>query len=101
MDAFLERKRPPIHIRPELDIGYRLSADSIEVFEIRPQWNDPSVIREHPVAKVRFVMKAGRWTVYSKGSDLKWHIYEPVPFVDSLDIFIEILIADEFACFWG
>ena len=51
LDGFLAKRRPPPHIRPELDIGYRIDGQSVEIFEIRPQWNDPSVIRQHPKAK--------------------------------------------------
>lgn len=40
MEAFLERKRPPEHIRPKLDIGYKIGGQSIH--EIRPFWNDSS-----------------------------------------------------------
>ena len=38
---FMERRRPPPHIRPELDIGYRISGQSVEIFEIRPDWQNP------------------------------------------------------------
>ena len=41
MQAFLERYRPPAHIRPKLDIGYRISGQSVEIFEIRPVWRGP------------------------------------------------------------
>jgi len=45
MGRFLAKRRPPPHIRPELDIGYRLQDQSVEILEIRPQWDDPSIIR--------------------------------------------------------
>ena len=45
MAAFLSVRRPPPHIRPELDIGYRLNGQSVELLEIRPQWDNPSVIK--------------------------------------------------------
>ena len=32
---FMERRRPPPQIRPQLDIGYRISGQSVEIFEIR------------------------------------------------------------------
>jgi hypothetical protein len=30
MDAFLAKRRPPAHIRTDLDIGYRISGQSVE-----------------------------------------------------------------------
>jgi hypothetical protein len=32
---------------------------------------------------------------------MKWHGYEPVPQVDTLQEFLELVEEDEFACFWG
>ena len=41
-DAFVERRRPPVHMRNELDLGYRVCGQSVELFEIRRLWNNPS-----------------------------------------------------------
>jgi hypothetical protein len=48
---FMERRRPPPDIRPKLDIGYRISGQSVEIIEIRPDWQNPKLTMEHPVAK--------------------------------------------------
>ncbi len=34
--AFVEKRRPPPHIRPKLDFGFRVSGQSAELLEIRP-----------------------------------------------------------------
>ena len=36
VSAFVEKRRPPAHIRPKLDFGFRVSDQSVELFEIRP-----------------------------------------------------------------
>jgi hypothetical protein len=33
--AFIEERRPPPDIRSKVDLGYRLSGQSVEIFEIR------------------------------------------------------------------
>ena len=50
MSGFMAKRRPPVHVRSQLDIGYRLVGQSIEIFEIRPQWDDLSVIVERSFA---------------------------------------------------
>ena len=55
MENFIARRRPPEHIREKLDIGYNIQEQSITIIEIRPQWDNPKIIREHPVAKTTFV----------------------------------------------
>ena len=54
---FMERRRPPPDIRPKLDLGYRISGQSVEIVEIRPDWQNPKLMMEHPVAKATFVRK--------------------------------------------
>ncbi|TMH65866.1 MAG: DUF3024 domain-containing protein [Betaproteobacteria bacterium] len=98
---FMERRRPPPHIRPELDFGYRISGHSIEIFEIRPDWQNPKEKMEHPVAKTTFVRTQNLWRVFWMRRDLKWHGYEPAPEVRSLHAFLEVVGRDEYCCFFG
>lgn len=51
----LRGRLSPAHIRADLDIGYRISGQSVEILEIRPQWNDRSIIHQHPIAKATYV----------------------------------------------
>jgi hypothetical protein len=43
LPAFLQRKRPLEHVRSKVDIGFKISGQSIELVEIRPHWDKPSV----------------------------------------------------------
>lgn len=99
--AYVESKRPAVHIRKELDIGFRVQGQSIEIFEIRPRWDDPTEILEHPVAKATYVNTQGTWKVFWQRSDLKWHKYEPNQIVATLKDFLVLVEVDKYACFWG
>ena|SRR5690554_5488075 len=101
LEKFLKTNRPPVSIRNELDIGYRLSNQSVELFEIRPVWNNPKEKMETPVAKATFVKSQREWRIYWHRSDMKWHRYEPVPEVKYLEEFLSIVKQDEYCCFWG
>lgn len=101
VDAYVRKHRPAPHIRPQLDIGYRISGQSVEIFEIRPRWKEPGVKREHPVAKATYVRSQGLWKIFWMRSDLKWHGYEPLPKVGSIAKFLAAVEKDECACFWG
>jgi Protein of unknown function (DUF3024) len=100
-EKFLARRRPPPHIRPELDIGYRISNQSVEIFEIRPHWQHRDTTLETPVAKATFVRSKGHWRVFWMRADLKWHRYEPSPEVSSLEDFLDVVDKDEYCCFFG
>jgi hypothetical protein len=42
LDDFIESKRPPVEIRDKLDIAYRVDNQSVTIYEIRPEFQNPS-----------------------------------------------------------
>lgn len=98
---YTEAHRPPAHVRDKLDLGFRVSDRSLELFEIRPRFNDPSTKIEESVAKTTYIKKSRSWKIYWKRADLKWHGYEPVPEVRTLDEFFEVVEKDQYGCFRG
>ena len=102
IDAFMHERRPPAHIRPQLDLGTRINGQSVELFEIRPKWRGKSgETMESPVAKTTFVRTRGVWRVFWMRRDLKWHGYEPMPQVKSIDAFFKLVSEDSYCCFFG
>ncbi len=101
LDKYIEKKRPPKNIRKELDISYRITNQSVEIFEIRPQWDNPNKTINTPVAKTTYIKTQDIWKIYWMRGDLKWHGYNPNPEVDNLSDFLRIINEDEYGCFWG
>lgn len=101
MNDFIERKRPPANIRKDLDISYRIENQSIYIYEIRPQWDNRSIIQNYDIAKTTYVATNKNWKILWMRKDLKWHMYEPDPIVDRIEEFIDIVEKDEYCCFWG
>jgi hypothetical protein len=98
---FVERRRPPLHMRDEVDLGYRIARQSVEIFEVRPVWQRPEEKLEHGVAKATFVRSHAIWKVYWLRADLKWHSYEPAAEVGTLSEFVSVVEEDAHGCFWG
>jgi len=101
LDAFLKRRRPPAHLRDQVDVGFRLKGQSLEIFEVRPSWRTPGPMIEQPVAKTTYVKTRKVWKVYWQRADMKWHGYGPAPEVKKLEEFISLVEKDEYHCFWG
>lgn len=99
--AYIEYRRPPVDIRKQVDLGFRIAGQSVEIFEVRPHLKDSTKIIEHAVAKATYVKTQKNWKIYWQRSDLKWHEYEPDTLVGSIIEFLEIVEKDEHACFWG
>ena len=63
--AFVEKHRPPPHIRPELDLTFRINGQSVAIIEVRPRWKgEPGETMEHPVAKATYVKTQELWRVF-------------------------------------
>ena len=98
---FIEKRRPPLHIRSQLDLAFRVDGQSVEIFEVRPAWREPEKKMEHSVAKATYVKTQHIWRIYWQRADLKWHCYEPNPEVGTIEDFIALVDKDEHACFFG
>jgi hypothetical protein len=100
--AFIERRRPPIHLRPELDLLFRVSGQSVTIFEVRPVWRGPPGEKlEHGAAKATYVRSTNQWKVFWLRRDLNWHAYEPAPYVATIEDFVALVDEDANACFFG
>lgn len=101
LESFLECRRPPPQIRSKVDLGYRIKRQSVEIFEIRPSFDDSTRLRESAIAKATYVRTHDHWKVFWLHQDLRWHGYEPMPEVPNLKHFLDIVDADEYGCFFG
>lgn len=99
-DAFLAAKRPPAHIRAQLDHEVAIRNQSVEVLEVRPVWNNPTEILKSPFAKATFVRSTNEWRVYWMRGNLKWHAYDP-PVAASVQGFFDLVKEDRYGCFFG
>jgi hypothetical protein len=99
--AYMERNRPPAHIRDKVDMGFRIENQSLEILEIRPSHFKPEEKIEEAVAKATYVKDTDMWKIYWQRQDLKWHRYDPVPEVETVDQFLSVVEKDEHGCFLG
>jgi len=99
---FVESMRPEDpEIRNQLDFGYSFDGSVIEIFEIRPQWNDPTKIHNSPFARIRFYKSKNLWKLYWKRANGKWELYEPFPSATHLSRILKIIDEDDYGCFKG
>lgn len=101
IDAFMKQRRPRPDIREKLDLSARIERQSLVLYEVRPDWQDKTVIREHPFAKLTYVRTRNSWNIFWMRANLKWYGYEPEPSVRSIEEALQIVAEDKFACFFG
>jgi hypothetical protein len=98
---FIERRRPPPHIRDQIDLSFRIRGQSVEILEVRPHWHNKTQMLERSIAKTTYNKSKRHWEVFWQMADLKWHRYEPHPEVKSIEDFLAIVEHDECGCFFG
>ncbi len=96
----VEKMRPPIEIRKQLDIGFSFEKNVLILFEIRPNFMDESIIMNLEFAKARYYKSQEKWKIYWMRANEKWELYE-VEEVSNLDDFFKVIKEDKHGCFFG
>lgn len=89
------------YINKSQDQGFRITDDSVELFEQRPDKKNPQEMLELPMARATYIKAAKIWKVYWLRADRKWAGYERRPQVDSIEEFLELVEDNELGCFHG
>lgn len=98
---FIERRRPPAHLRSKVDLAFRIAGQSVEIFETRPHWRDTDRMLEHPIAKATYNKSKKNWKLYWQRADMKWHGYQPHPEAASIEEILDVIREDTHCCFFG
>ncbi len=101
LEIFLDKCRPPEHMRHELDLSYRIDKQSVIIFEFRPHRHKKNETLESSMAKATWVHTQDLWKIYWMRSDLKWHSYEPCPTTKTIQQLLKVVNEDRHGCFWG
>ncbi len=97
---YCERRVPP-DVRDQVRLEFRIGPRDVELFEVRPQFDNPAAWLEHPVAKFRWVASHREWRLYCQFRDLRWHEYEPRFAAGDFDTLLAEVDRDPTCIFWG
>jgi hypothetical protein len=99
--AFLQKRRPPEHIRAKLDMRADINNNEVIIRTLRPYFMDANQIIESPFARAKWVGTRKVWRLYWMRSDLKWHAYQPFPEAATLGEVLAEVDRDPHGCFFG
>src|SRR5699024_9333965 len=97
--TFIERSRPPEHLRSQVDLAYTIDDQSIIIFEVRAHWQHPKQKMKNNVAKATWVRSQQIWKIYWHKSYQQMHRNEPRDEDDNAEDFIKEVAEDPNACF--
>jgi len=101
LQLFMNKRRPPEEIRDQLDLGYQLENNCLELYQIRSIWNKKEERVKSYLARAKYIKSRNIWKIYWKRSSGNWELYEPVEEVSELSEFLKIVDEDKYGCFWG
>lgn len=103
LQDFCKEYGPPPDIHDKLKWGYELDPkkQTVELFEIRPRFLEPSQKVHIPIARTRYVKAQKHWKIYWMRGNGKWLLYRPAPTVPSLEAFLGLIKEDAYGCFIG
>ncbi|TCS35904.1 DUF3024 domain-containing protein [Reinekea marinisedimentorum] len=99
--AFMAKRRPRPEIRSKLDLDCRLEERTMQLFEVRPQWDDPSVQQEISIAKAKYDSSEMHWKIYWMDSKQQWREYGPDKRATTIEEVFNIIDIDETGAFFG
>lgn len=102
VERFCEERTPP-DLRDEMRLECSLRGDAITIVERRAPW-DPqlnSAWTTSDVAQLRHDGGEGSWSLHWRGSDERWHPYDPLPQSRDLRLLLAEINADPTGIFWG
>ncbi|UBM61326.1 DUF3024 domain-containing protein [Candidatus Sulfidibacterium hydrothermale] len=88
-------------IRTQLDFGYSYDGKIVEIYEIRPLWNNPAETQNIPFVKIRFYKSKQLWNLYWMRASGKWELYKPFSKSTCIDKIIGVIREDKHGCFFG
>lgn len=96
----VEKLRPPVEVRKELDFGFTYENNIALLLEIRPNFINENEIMQRPFAKIKFVKSKNVWKLYWMRGNLTWLEYTKSNFTTIQKAF-EVIEDDDDCCFFG
>ena len=95
--------RTPAEYLHEMRLEVDETPRSLTILDCRPPWSD-SIGEEWirtPVARLRYVMKRGEWTLYWPDRNSRFHVYELTEPTQHVAELLDEIDADPTFIFWG
>lgn len=94
------RKRCPEHLLNKVQFEYRIEGQGVILYEIHPEWDDPTQQTKAPVAKFKYVQTKNQWQLFGQRADRKWDQYQTMVSATDLKELVEEIERDSHGCFF-
>jgi len=95
-------QRVPAHLRDQVRVECDLAPRHLTIVECRPPWHKDAGAEwtRFPIARLRYTKATGRWSLYWRDRNSKWHPFDLVE-PGTVDQMLVAIDEDAIAIFWG
>lgn len=93
----------PQSMREKVRLEYTIAANKITIVERRAPWSKEvgPEWSSTPIAELRFTPGTGRWSLYHRDSNDRWHAHKGIAASPSVEPLLKELEDDPTHIFWG
>ncbi len=99
--VFIEKRRPPAHLRSQVDIRADINGSEVVIYHLRPHFQETSRILELPFAKTKWIDAHQVWRLSWMRASGKWNAYQPFPEAKTIEAILKEVDRDPHGCFFG
>jgi Protein of unknown function (DUF3024) len=95
------RARVPEHLWEQVRVEADVGARHVDIVEVRPPWNGVGEHTRFPIARLRYTAATGRWRIYWRDRNLKFHEYQRKQPTKNVQALLDYLDNSGDPIFWG
>ena len=96
-------QRVPAHLRDQIRVECDLAPRHLTIVECRPSWDKDAGAEwtRFPIARLRYTKATGRWSLYWRDRNLRFHLYDRLAASPHVDEILQEIDRDPTGIFWG
>ena len=95
------RERVPEHLWDQLKVEADVSDRHVDIVEVRPPWDGVGEHTRFPIARLRYTQSTGRWAIYWRDRNLKFHEYKHKHPTKHVQALLDHIETSGDPIFWG
>lgn len=95
------RERVPEHLWDQVRVEAEIADRHVTIIETRPPWDGRGDWSRFPVARLRYTVKTGQWSIYWRDRNMKFHEYTRKRPTKNVQALLDYIGSHQDPIFWG
>ena len=95
------RRRVPEHLWPQVKVEADVDPRHVTIVEVRPPWDGVGEPTRSPIARLRYTVATGLWSIYWCDRNLRFHEYDRKRPSKNVQSLLDHIAESGDPIFWG